>query len=88
MRCNFIRKKSKKVLKNMDLEQARFVVEKEIIKEVITLQEAAEILNCGDSTLRKHVLIGKFIEGEYRKAKGVILFNKNVILKMKIDKDK
>ena len=54
-----------------------------MINEVITLQEASKLLNCNDSTLRKQVLNGKFKEGECRKAKGVILFNKNTILQLK-----
>ena len=55
-----------------------------LLNDVITLQEASEILGCADSTLRMQVLKGKYEDGiDYRKAKGVILFNKSVIEKMK-----
>jgi len=70
-------------LKNLVSEQVRFIPDNELINEVITLQEASEILGCNDSTLRRQVINGKFKEGEYRKTKGVILFNKSVILKLK-----
>ncbi|MCB2289652.1 helix-turn-helix domain-containing protein [Clostridium sp. CS001] len=70
-------------MKNTVSEQVRFIPDNQLINEVITLQEASEILDCDDSTLRKQVLNGKFKDGEYRKAKGVILFNKNVILQLK-----
>lgn len=72
-----------KSLKNTILEQVRYIPDNELIYEVITLQEASEILDCNDSTLRKQVLNGKFKDGEYRKAKGVILFNKSVILQLR-----
>ena len=66
--------------------QMIFVERVNVINEVITLQEASEILNCADSTLRKQVLNGKFKEGEYRKAKGIILFNKSVIEEIAVSK--
>ena len=48
-----------------------------LLNDVITLQEASEILGCADSTLRIQVLKGKYEDGiDSRKAKGVILFNK------------
>ena len=72
-----------KSLKNTLSEQVRFIPDNQLINEVITLQEASELLDCNDSTLRKQVLNGKFKDGEYRKAKGVILFNKNTILQLK-----
>lgn len=59
--------------------QMVFVERTNVINEVITLQEASELLNCADSTLRRQVLKGVFKEGEYRKAKGTILFYKAVI---------
>ena len=70
-------------MKNKVSDQVRFIPDNELIYEVITLQEASDILCCNDSTLRKQVLNGKFSYGEYRKTKGVILFNKNIILKLK-----
>jgi hypothetical protein len=63
-----------------------FVERCKIIDEVITLQEACVILGCADSTLRKKVLSGKFKEGEYRKAKGTILFYKGAIEEYKLKK--
>lgn len=54
-------------------EQVRFIPNNELVNQVITLQEASELLGCNDSTLRRQILNGKFNEGEYRKAKGVIL---------------
>jgi len=32
----------------------------QIVEEVVTLQDASEMLGCSDSTLRKQVLSGKF----------------------------
>ena len=63
-----------------------FIERINVINEVITLQEASEILNCSDSTLRRQVLKGNFKEGEYRKAKGTILFYKAVIEEIKSKK--
>lgn len=53
---------------------------KDIVNEVITLQEASDLLGIADSTLRKKVLNGEFKEWEYRKTTKVILFNKSAIL--------
>ena len=66
-----------------DETQMLFIEKCKIIDEVITLQEASVILGCSDSTLRKKVLSGKFKEGEYRKAKGTILFYKGVVQELK-----
>lgn len=66
-----------------DENQMLFVERFKIIDEVITLQEASLILGCADSTLRKWVLSGKFKAGEYRKAKGTILFYKGTIEELK-----
>lgn len=66
-----------------DETQMLFIEKCEIINEVITLQEASLILGCSDSTLRKKVLRGYFKVGEYRKAKGTILFYKGVIEKLR-----
>ncbi|MCA1076163.1 hypothetical protein K9O30_21040 [Clostridium bowmanii] len=57
-------------MQNTLSEQVRFIPDNQLINEVITLQEASELLSCNDSTLRKQVLNGKFKDGEYRKAKG------------------
>lgn len=62
-----------------DESQILFIEKSKVIYEVITLQEASEMLECADSTLRMHVLQGKFKENEYRKAKGVILFYRGAI---------
>lgn len=70
------------MLKSLDLAQCRFISEGELVNEVITLQEASEILGLNDSTLRKMVIGKKFSEGTYRKTKKVILFNKQVILQL------
>lgn len=63
--------------------QCRFISNNEIVNEVITLQEATEILGIHDSTLRKKVLKGNFENWQYRKTTRVILFNKDVILKLR-----
>lgn len=49
---------------------------KDIINEVVTLQEASELLGIANNTLRKKVINGEFKEWEYRKTKKVVLFNK------------
>jgi predicted HTH domain antitoxin len=64
----------------LDNEQCIIIPIKDILNEVITLQEASELLGIADSTLRKKVLNGEFKEWEYRKTTKVILFNKSAIL--------
>lgn len=70
-------------MKNITQNQIRYIPQDELVSEVITLQEASEILGCCDSTLRKQILKGQFQEWEYRKSKGTILFNKSIILEKK-----
>ena len=70
------------MLKDINLTQCRFIAECEIVNEVITLQEASQILDLNDSTLRKMVLSKRFPEGTYRKTSKVILFNKGIILEL------
>lgn len=57
-------------------EQCIIIPCKDVVNEVITLQEASELLGIADSTLRKKVLNKEFKEWEYRKTSKVILFNK------------
>ncbi|ACQ54370.1 DNA-binding protein [Clostridium botulinum] len=40
---------------------------KDVVDEVITLQDVAGILGCSDSTLRKHILNGKLKAGNSEK---------------------
>lgn len=42
-----------RMLKNGVTEQVGFIPDNELVNEVIILQEASEMLGCGDSTLRK-----------------------------------
>lgn len=62
--------------------RCRALSEGDIVNEVITLQETAEILGLHDSTVRKMVLSGKFEAWQYRKTNKVILFNKKSIIDM------
>lgn len=69
-------------------EQCVVLCIKDIVNEVITLQEASEILGIADSTLRKKVLNGDFKDWEYRKTTKMIIFNKTAILERKVKKNK
>lgn len=69
----------KAVQKILKLEQMQIIPLGDLINEVITLKEAAKILNVADSTLRTRVLKGDFESWEYRKADTTILFVKRAI---------
>jgi hypothetical protein len=69
--------------KKINEDQTKIVFIRDVVNEVITLQEASDILGIADSTLRKKVLGGEFDEWEYRKTSKVILFNKDAILDRK-----
>lgn len=73
--------------KSLKEQQCIVLCIKDIVNEVITLQEVSEILGIADSTLRKKVLNGEFESWEYRKTAKVILFNKSTILDRKANLD-
>lgn len=60
---------------------------KNIVYEVITLQEVSEILSIVDSTFRNKVLNGEFENGKYMKTAKVVLFYKSAILERKAKLD-